>query len=94
MNKRIQTLGQAQVKHNIIKIFLCSLAYELKLCVIYDLTTFAIKKTETNIGSKIISRILLQNYGKMAKFVYFHGIERELCVAGKSEKFCFFVNEN
>lgn len=40
-------MGQAQVKHNIIKIkiiFLCSLTYELKLCVIYDLTTFAIKK--------------------------------------------------
>ena len=39
-------MGQAQVKHNIIKIFLCSFTYELKLCVIYDLTTFAIKKTE------------------------------------------------
>lgn len=85
-------MGQAQVKHNIIKIFLCSLAYELKLCVIYDLTTFAIKK-KTNIGSKIISRILLQNYGKMAKFVYFHGIERELCVGENVKKFCF-VNEN
>lgn len=38
-----QSPSQTQF-YNKKNIFLCSFAYELKLCVIYDLTTFAIKK--------------------------------------------------